>query len=117
MKHTSCELSPRLNHLLELYYANRPQVFAERAVLATQAYAQTEGPPMLLRRAKLMWNLLDQSTVLIRDGELLVGCKTPTILGSPLYPEIACDWVEQELDTMALREEAPFDVNADTNTL
>lgn len=114
MKHSSCELSPRINHLLELYYANRPEVFAERAVLATQAYAQTEGYPMLLRRAQMMWDILDKSTVLIRDGELVIGCKTPAILGSPLYPEIACDWVARELDTMALREEAPFEVSAET---
>lgn len=116
MKQASCELSPRVNHLLELYYANRPEVFAERAVLATQAYAQTEDQPMLLRRAKMMWNILDKSTILIRDDELLVGCKTPAILGSPLYPEIACDWVERELDTIALREEAPFDVSAETKS-
>lgn len=114
MKQVSGKPSPRVNHLLELYYANRPEVFAERAVLVTEAYAQTEGQPMPLRRARMMWNILDKSTVLIRDGELLVGCKTPAILGSPLYPEIACDWVGRELDTIALREEAPFEVSAET---
>ena len=114
MKQASCK-SLRINHLLELYYANRPKVFAERAVLATQAYAQTEGQPMLMRRAKMLWNILDKSTVLGRDGELVIGCKTPAILGSSLYPEIACDWVNRELDTIALREEAPFDVSAETS--
>jgi pyruvate formate-lyase/glycerol dehydratase family glycyl radical enzyme len=108
------ERSPRVNRLLEAFHANRPEVFAERAILATQAYAQTEGQPILIRRARMMWHILDRVTVLIRDGELIVGCKTPAILGSPLYPEVASDWVERELDTVALREEAPFHVSDET---
>jgi len=108
------ELSPRVQKLLDNYYAARPEVFAERAVLATEAYTQTEGLPILVRRAKMMWHILNGITVLIRDGELIVGCKTPAILGSPLYPEVASAWVEEELDTIALREEAPFYLSDET---
>jgi formate C-acetyltransferase len=108
------ELSPRLQKLLEKYYAARPEVFAERAVLATQSYAQTEGLPIALRRAKVLGHILNGVSVLIRDEELIVGSKTPAILGSPLYPEVASDWVEQELETIALREEAPFYLSDET---
>jgi len=108
------DLSPRVQKLLDNYYAARPEVFAERAVLATEAYTQTEGLPILVRRAKLMGHILNGITVLIRDGELIVGCKTPAILGSPLYPEVASAWVEEELDTIALREEAPFYLSDET---
>jgi pyruvate formate-lyase/glycerol dehydratase family glycyl radical enzyme len=108
------ELSPRVQELLASYYAARPEVFAERAVLATEAYAQTEGLPIAIRRAKMLGYILSGITVLIRDGELIVGCKTPAILGSPLYPEIASDWVKEELDTIALREEAPFHLSDET---
>jgi pyruvate formate lyase activating enzyme len=41
----------RIRQLLDCYNSNRPEVFAERAVLATQAYAATEDQPMLLRRS------------------------------------------------------------------
>jgi len=108
------ELSPRVQKLLDNYYAARPEVFAERAVLATEAYTQTEGLPILVRRAKMMWHILNGITVLIRDGELIVGCKTPAILGSPLYPEVASAWLEEELDTIALRDEAPFYLSDET---
>jgi formate C-acetyltransferase len=104
-------MTPRVQKLLDDFYANQPEVFAERAVLATRAYAETEGQPVALRRAEMMWRILDGVKTVIRDGELIVGCKTPAILGSPLYPEVACDWVETELDTIALREEAPFAVS------
>ncbi len=108
------QLSPRIQKLLDGFHAARPEVFAERAVLATRAYAGSEGEPIAIRRGKMMWSILNGVTVLIRDGELIVGCKTPAILGSPLYPEIACDWIEDELDTMALRNEAPFYVDQET---
>ena len=104
-------VSPRVKKLLDSFHAARPEVFAERAVLATEAYAQTEGLPIAIRRAKMMQHILNGITVLIRDSELIVGCKTPAILGSPLYPEVACDWVEEELDTIALRDESPFYVS------
>ncbi len=107
-------MSARVQQLVDDFRAARPEVFAERAVLVTQAYAQTEGLPMLVRRAKVLSHLLEHVTVLLRPGELIVGCKTPAILGSPLYPEIACDWIEAELDTIALRDEAPFLVGDQT---
>jgi pyruvate formate-lyase/glycerol dehydratase family glycyl radical enzyme len=108
------DLTPRVQKLLAAFHAARPEVFAERAILATRAYARTEGQPMLLRRAHVLREILEGVTVLIREGELIVGCKTPAILGSPLYPEVACDWVEKELDTIALRDEAPFHVSEET---
>ena len=101
-------ITPRVRRLLEGFHAAQPEVFAERAVLVTQAYEETEGQPIALRRAAALERVLEGTSVLIRDGELIVGCKTPAVLGSPLYPEIACDWVEDELDTIALRPEAPF---------
>ena len=56
---------------------------------------------------KLFW----QSTVLIKDDELIVGCKTPTALGSPLYPEFNSDWIKKEIDTLSQRFETAFDIS------
>jgi pyruvate formate-lyase/glycerol dehydratase family glycyl radical enzyme len=110
----SWELPPRVQKLLDNYYTAKPEVFPERAVLATEAYVQTEGQPIAIRRAKMLGHILNGVSVLIRDGELIVGVKTPAILGSPLYPEVASDWVEAELDTIALRAEAPFTISDET---
>ena len=110
-------LSPRVHRLLEQYHSAQPEVFAERALLVTKAYAATEGQPMPLRQSASLSAILDGVTVLIRNDELIVGCKTPGILGAPLYPELACDWVEAEIDTMADRSEAPFIVNEETKEI
>jgi len=37
------KLTNRLQKLLATFHAARPEVFADRAVLVTQAYAETEG--------------------------------------------------------------------------
>lgn len=110
-------LSPRIQKLLENYYSAKPEVFAERAVLVTMSYKETEGMPAEIRRAKMLEKILNQITIKIRDHELIVGCKTPEVLGSPLYPEIACDWIEKELDTIGKRREAPFFVSEETKKI
>lgn len=110
-------LPRRLKGLLDRYHDAKPEVFAERAVLVTQAYSETEGQPTVLRRAHMMRRILEGTAAVIRDGELIVGCKTPAILGSPLYPEVACDWVEAEIDTLPFRNEAPFHVSEETKRI
>ena len=38
---------------------------------------------------------------ILNPDELIVGCKTPTASGSPLYPEFNVDWVKKEIDTLS----------------
>ena len=106
--------SPRIRTLVDRLQRSTPEIFSERAVLATASYQETEGLATPLRRAKLIEKILTNTTTCINDGELIVGCKTPTPLGSPLYPEIACDWIEAELDSISMRKEAPFLVSEQT---
>jgi formate C-acetyltransferase len=88
-----------------------PEVFAERALIVTEAYTETEGEPFEYRQAKALAKILDEYPVIIRDGELIVGSKAQKPLGSPLYPEVSYEWVEDELDTLSTRKEQPFQVS------
>ena len=92
-------LTPRLERLKNQIVNAKPQVYAERALLVTQAYGETENEPPEIQKARAMEKIFRQSTVLIKDDELIVGCKTPTALGSPLYPEFNVDWTKKEIDT------------------
>lgn len=104
-------ISERVRRLKEAVVNARPELFAERARLVTESYRATEGEPIEIRRGKMLAHILDRSTVSIREGELVVGVKTPTPLGSPVYPEVACTWLEEELDTISERRQAPFHVS------
>ena len=109
--------SPRIEGLIQRLQHSTPEIFPERAVLATESDRETEGLPMASKRAKLLEKVLGNVSICINNGELIVGSKTPKPLGSPLYPEIACDWVEAELDSMSSRKEAPFLVSDETKRI
>ena len=104
-------LTPRLERLKNQIVHAKPQVYAERALLLTQAYRETENEPPEIQKARAMEKIFRQSTVLIKDDELIVGCKTPTALGSPLYPEFNVDWIKKEIDSLSQRYETAFDIS------
>jgi formate C-acetyltransferase len=68
----------------------------ERAQLLTESYKQTEGEPMILRRAKALSYILHNMTLFIRPGELIVGNFSSTLDSVCYYPEMAWKWVERE---------------------
>ena len=107
-------LSPRLQRLKTAFENARPEVYVERALLVTAAYRESEGAPPAIQRAQAMDYILRQGTVLIKEDELIVGCKTPTPLGSPLYPEFNCKWIREEIDTIDQRFETAFHISEET---
>jgi formate C-acetyltransferase len=92
----------------------RPHVESERAVLATQAYKETEGLPPILRRAKVVEKIFNELPVTIRDDELVVGAITKNPRSTEICPEFSFDWVEKEFETMATRVADPFEIPKQT---
>ena len=107
-------VSNRLARLRQNLVETRPEVFAERALLVTDAYRETEKASPVTRRAWALKRILEHSRIYIKADELIVGCKTPLPKGSPLYPEFNVKWLEDELDTLSSRTETPFDVSEAT---
>ena len=68
----------------------------ERARLLTESYKQTEGEPMVLRRAKALAHILENMTVYIRPGELIIGNFASTPNSVVLYPELQYTMVSLE---------------------
>ena len=104
-------LTPRLERLKDQIVNAKPRVYAERALLVTRAYRENEDAHPVIQKARAMEKIFRESTVLIKDDELIVGCKTPTALGSPLYPEFNVDWIKREIDTLSQRFETAFDIS------
>jgi len=80
-------------------YRAEVKLCLERARLVTESYLETEGEPMITRRAKSTKKLLENMTVYIQDKEFLVGNLASDPNSLPLYPEMYWRWLEKALES------------------
>ena len=84
---------------------SRPhELCIERAKLFTESYKTTKKEPQNIRFAKAMYHLLNNMTILIWDDEFIVGNRCSKFIGTPLYPEVRVDTLEQDLELYSTRD-------------
>ena len=98
----------RVEKLKRMILDATPYVESERAVLVTESFKETEGLPVILRRAKAVEKIFNQLPITIRDDELVVGAITKNPRSTEICPEFSYDWVEKEFETMGTRIADPF---------
>ena len=106
--------SPRIQKLVDALYAHMPVIESARAKLITESYKETEGEPIITRRAKAFAHILHNIPIVIRDNELIVGSSTIAPRGCQTFPEFSYEWLEAELDTVATRTADPFYIAEET---
>lgn len=106
--------SPRITRLIERLYAQMPEIEADRAVLLTESYRQTEDAPIIIRRAKAFEHILKNIPIIIRDEELIVGSASKAPRGCQVFPEFSYSWLESEFDTVETRSADPFYISEET---
>ncbi|MFX0188120.1 MAG: glycyl radical protein [Candidatus Hodarchaeota archaeon] len=84
------------------------EICIERAKFFTESYKKTKGESPIIRFAKAMDYLLTNMTIKIWDDEFIVGNRTTKIVGTPLYPEVRVDTIEQDLNLYDSREVQRF---------
>ncbi|WP_288858525.1 pyruvate formate lyase family protein, partial [uncultured Megasphaera sp.] len=104
----------RILALKHAIYEATPTVEADRAELLTASYKETEGYPIIIRRAKALEKILKEIPIAIRNNELIAGSLTVGIHGCQIYPEYSFDWIEKEFKTMATRMADPFVIPEET---
>lgn len=97
-------INERVKKLKNDYLSATPQVCAERSRLFTEYFRQSEGEPIVLRRANAFRHVLQKMTIVIHEPELIVGSQTKYIRGSSVYLEDSCDWVQKEINQFSQRE-------------
>jgi formate C-acetyltransferase len=75
------------------------EICIERAKLVTDSYKSTKGKPPVIRFAKAISHLLTNMSINIWEDEYIVGNQCNKFVGTPLYPEIRVDFIEQDVDT------------------
>ncbi len=95
----------RIEKLREHILGVMPEISSERVRCYTEAYREHEAEPIVVKRAKALRRMLENMSIYILEGELLVGntCRYPR--GVELFPEFEVEWIERELDD----DPYPFD--------
>ena len=106
--------SPRIDRLKDNLFRKMPEIESARAVLLTESYRQTEGMPIIMRRALAFEHILDNIPIVIRDEELIVGSSTLAPRSCQTFPEYSFEWLEGEFDTVATRSADPFYISEQT---
>ncbi|MFC1986534.1 pyruvate formate lyase family protein, partial [Chloroflexota bacterium] len=75
-------LTDRVKKRKDEYLAAIPHICAERSRLLTQSWKETDGQPVVIRRAKLFKKILQGKNTVIRDDELIVGSQTKYVRGA-----------------------------------
>lgn len=95
----------------------QPFITIERARLMTEGYKKYEGTveiPVL--RALAFKHYMENRTLCINEGELIVGEKGDSPQSTPTYPELCCHTME-DLDIMDRRDIISFKVSDDVKKI
>lgn len=100
----------RIQKLRKELVAQKPYVDGERCKIFTESMKTTDGLPIIIRRAKSFYEVLDKMTVWVKPGELIAGNQAKQPKSSPIYPEYSAQWILDELDGKPFRwEDRPGD--------
>ncbi len=91
-----------------------PQICSERALYYTNSWRETEEQPVHIRRALALKAILENQTISIRPGELIVGNQAGRPVASPIFPEYGMGWLMTELDDLPQRRLDKFLLDKET---
>ncbi len=90
-------MTNRISRLKTALFANTREISLERALLYTASHRQTEGEPVIMRRAKATAYILEHVEISIRDEELIAGNRTVKPRAGIMSPEMDPYWLLKEL--------------------
>ena len=106
-------MTERVKMLRSQSLAAVPAVTHERGLLVTESSMSAGSLPPPLRRAHVFRSLMERQTVVINDGELIVGERGPAPKATSTYPELCCHTLE-DLAILDTRAKISFHVSEET---
>lgn len=107
-------LTQRMNHFREELLEVQPYVCAQRALLTTESYKRHADKPIVVKRAHMLENILENMNIYIEEDTLIVGNQASSNRSAPIFPEYAMDWVIDELDKFDKRDGDIFQIREET---
>jgi formate C-acetyltransferase len=93
-----------------------PSISAERAMIVTEAYRTAGFHSAPAMRALVFRRIMEEKTVCINEGELIVGERGPAPKETPTFPEVCCHSLG-DLDLLNSRPKIPYAVSDDVRQL
>jgi len=94
----------RVGRLREKIIYAPQEVCVERARYLTQSMIKYRDKDPLTRMSLALENILENISVIIREDELIVGCRTGKLKGAPLFPENKIRWIGIDVENFDKRE-------------
>ncbi|MFC1553978.1 trans-4-hydroxy-L-proline dehydratase [candidate division KSB1 bacterium] len=111
-------MNNRIRKLREQSINAVPEISSERAVLITEFYKSDMSMSMSapVKRAMAFKHILENETIYIGDGELIVGERGPFPKAVSTYPELTAHSI-RDLDILNSREKVSFKVDDSTKEI
>lgn len=107
----------RIEKLKKQYEKYSPTLNFDLALVKTQVMKETEGQPMVIRRAKAFKKYCETKPINILDDELIVGNTGKAPREAVVTPEVSVNWISEELDTVATRPYDPIAISDEDKKL
>ncbi len=105
-------MTDRVARLRQQSLETKPSLSTERAELLTDFYERAPQVSAPVLRALAFRHLMAHKTIVLLDGELIVGERGPAPKATPTYPELCCHSLE-DLDVLDRREKIAYSVSAE----
>ena len=103
-------MNERVRTLRQASLDTKPWISTERAEMMTDFYKHSGELSAPVRRALAFKYLMENKTICIGDGELIVGERGPAPKATPTYPELCCH-SPQDLEILNNRKKTSFAVS------
>ncbi|HBJ1649817.1 glycyl radical protein [Clostridium botulinum] len=106
----------RVEKLKEEIFSATPYIEADRAIILTESFKETENEPIIIRKAKSLEKILNEIPIVIRDNELIVGSLTKNPRSCQVFPEFSNQWLVDEFDKFEKRTSDLFKIPEETKS-
>ena len=111
LKQRRAPITSRIERLQSRVINTERRLNIERARLLTESFKEHIEEPLIIRRALCFEHILKNISIAIEPDELIVGDRTAITRSGDVSPEMAVNWIDDELDNLNTRPQDRFFVS------
>lgn len=111
LKQRRAPITSRIERLQSRVINTKRRLNIERARLFTECFKENIEEPLIIRRALCLEHILKNISIAIEPDELIVGDRTAITRSGDVSPEMAVNWIDDELDHLNTRPQDRFFVS------